>query len=421
MQLPEIMTSTEKTPVNQKTNRKELNTHGTKMTIHSPLKWFILVLAIFIGISLFVNSVYAETLSDASAGRNIYVSGMTYNPAVFFTGDKGSVTVYVTNGNANQTVSVNHASFGDNNIQRTSGTYDASSTIGPLQTRSYTFSVIANSNDGIYYPTFSLSYFGALSLWQQADVQVDNTPLVLSVIDKPDTFSQGRKDTIYVQIANPRKNDVNNVILEVSGVYAVIMPSKNYIGKLAPGESTEVNFTITPDQPTALELNVDYNNGDNVHNVTTAIPVTFGIDKRNANPIITNIKVIKENGIYDVTGDVTNAGLLTANGVTVTSLPPALPLDPFRSYIIGALKQDDFGSFELTFSTDNSTTTVPLQLSYKDKDGNVITSQQNVSLAEASASTQNMAQPGFLRIIGIVIIIALICGGYLYLKKRKNQ
>jgi hypothetical protein len=406
-----------KIPVHQKTDPRDPNTHGS---IHSPLRWFILVFAVFIGFIFCINTVYAETVPDASAGRNVYVSDMTYNPAVFFTGDKGTVTVYVTNGNADQTVSVNHASFGDNDIRRTSGTYDASSTIGPLQTRSYTFSVIANADDGIYYPTFSLSYFGALSIWQQADVKVDNTPLVVGVSDMPDTFSEGRKDTISVQIANPRTNDVNNVILEVSGANVTVMPAKNFIGTLAPGQSTMVNFTVIPDQPTVLTLDVDYNNGDNVHTVTTSLPVTFATDKKDASPVLTNIKVTMENGIYHVTGDVTNAGLQTANGVTITSLSPAVPMDPFRSYIIGALKPDDFGSFEITFTADGMTNT-PLQLSYKDKDGNVITSKQWISLAGADASTQQSGEPGYLPALGIVAIIALAGGGYLYLKKRKNQ
>ena len=421
MQISELMTRTEQTPGNQRPNRREGNTHGMKKIVHSRLHLCMVALAIFAGISLFVGSVSAVTELDASAGRNVYVSSMTNSPSVFFTGDKGTVTVYVTNGNANQTVSVNHASFGDNNIQRTSGTYDASSTIGPLQTRSYTFSVIARSNDGTYYPTFSLSYFGAFSIWQQVDFKVDNTPLFMGVTDMPDTFSQGRKDTISVQIANPRMNDVNNVILEVSGADAAIMPTKNFIGTLASGQSTTVNFTVIPDQPTILTLNVDYNNGDNVHNVTTSLPVEFVTDKKDASPVLTNLKVTKENGIYHVTGDVTNAGLLTANGVTVTSLSPAVPQDPFRSYIIGALKPDDFGSFEVTFTADDVTST-PLQLSYKDKDGNVITSQQRISLAEANASTQQAVQPGYLPVIVIVIVIALAGGGgYLYLKKRKNQ
>jgi hypothetical protein len=399
----------------QKANRSD-----PEKILHAPLKWFILVFAVFFGFSFCANAVYAETVPDVSSGRNVYVSDMTFNPAAFFTGDKGTVTVYITNGNADQTVTVNHASFGDSNIQRTSGTYDASSTIGPLQTRSYSFSVIAKGDDGVYYPTFSLSYFGSFSIWQQADVKVDNTPLVVSVTGMPDTFSEGRKDTVSVQIANPRTNDVNNVILEVSGPHATVMPPKNFIGTLAPGQSTTVNFTVAPDQTTTLTLDVDYNNGDNVHTVTTTLPVTFATDKKDASLALTNIKVTTENGIYQVTGDVTNAGLQTANGVTVTSLSPAVPQDPFRSYIIGALKPDDFGSFEVTFAAEDATST-PLQLSYKDKDGNVITSQQRISLLDANTSPQNAGGPGYLPALGILAIIALAGGGYLYVKKRKSR
>ena len=150
-------------------------------------------------------------------------------------------------------------------------------------------------------------------------------------------------------------------------------------------------------------------------------PSYFPRIKRLANLVLSNIEVTTTNGVYHVKGDVTNAGLLTANGATITSLTPAVPQDPYRSNVIGALKPDDFGSFELTFSADG-VTSVPLQLSYKDKDGNVITSEQHVSLTGAtSTDAKTASQPGLLPVIGVVIVIALVCGGYLYMKKRKNQ
>jgi hypothetical protein len=242
----------------------------------------------------------------------------------------------------------------------------------------------------------------------------------LLVIDEPDTFAQGRKDTISVQISNPRKNDVKNVILSVSGANTEITPSKTYIGKLASGASIIVNISVTPSQPTTLELKVDYNNGDNIHTVTTSVPVIFSEDKKLANLVLSNIEVTTTNGVYHVKGDVTNAGLQTANGATLTPQSPAVPQDPYQSYVIGALKPDDFGSFELTFSADGLTS-VPLQLSYKDKDGNVITSEQHVSLTGATSTDAKASEPWLLPVIGIVIILALVCGGYLYMKKRKNQ
>ena len=379
-----------------------------------------LVLVAIIGITFLVGGAGAADTaagSLATAGQNVYVSSVSYDPAVFFTGDTGTVTYNVTNGNADQSITVNHATFGDNNIRRTSGTYDTSASIGPLQTRAFTFSVVADANDGIYYPMFSLSYFGSLSLWHQASIQVDNTPLVLLIADKPDTFTQGTKDTLSVQIANPRKNDVKNVILDVSGDGLTLMPKKAFIGRLPSGESATVNFTVTPDQEAAMNLTVSYNNGDNVHTVVTTLPVSFGADKKKASPVISNVVVKTENGVYHVSGDVTNAGLLTANAVTVTSLPPAVPEDPYRTSIIGTLKQDDFGSFEVTFTAGNATS-VPLQLSYKDKDGNIITSEQPVSLSGAVNTSQATGGPGVLPVIVLVLIVA--AGGYYYLKKRKS-
>lgn len=381
-----------------------------------------IIIAALLAAGLFIGTACAvDTSAGAlvSAGENVYVSSVSYDPAIFFTGDAGTVTYSVTNGNANESISVNHATFGDNNIRRTSGTYDTTASIGPLQTRDYTFTVVADASDGIYYPRFSVSYFGSMSLWHQANIQVDNTPLVLLIADKPDSFTQGTKDTISVQIANPRKNDEKNVILRVSGTGLDINPSTIFVGNLASGKSTTVNFSVTPESESTMSLELDYNNGDNVHTVSATLPIVFSTDKKQADPIISNVEVTKEGNAYTVTGDITNAGLLTANAVTVTSLSPAIPKDPYRSYIIGALKQDDFGSFTLTFTADDAES-VPLQLSYKDKDGNVITSRQDVSLAGAKSSQQSSGGPGIVPVLAVIIVMCLGAGGYLFMKKKKR-
>jgi hypothetical protein len=352
------------------------------------------------------------------AAGNVYVSSVTYDPGSFFTGDSGTVMVYVTNSNTGTSVVINHATIGDENIRLTSKPYDSSASIGPLQKQSFTFSLVADAPDGTYYPTFSLSFRDADSLYYRAVVEVDNTPLELTILQKPDAFTQGKKKTIFVQVANPRKNEVRNVILDVSGTGITASPAKTFIGNLAPGAKIPVNFTVTPDQETDLILTVTYNNGNNPHKVTMDLPISFGIDKMQANPVVSNIKVTSSGGIYHITGDVNNAGLETANTVTVTSLSPAVPQDPYKTYVVGALKPDDFGSFEVTF-TANGATSVPLRMSYKDADGNIITSQQDVTLTVAD-STQQADQPILLPVIVIVLVIAL-SGGYLYYRRKKNQ
>ena len=250
---------------------------------------------------------------------------------------------------------------------------------------------------------------------------MDNTPLELTVIDKPDTFAQGKKETIHVQVANPRKNDVRNVMLDVSGTGVTATPEKIFIGNLASGAKMPVNFTITPEQETPLILTATYNNGNNPHKVRIYLPITFGIDKKQANPVISNVQVKSEGGIYHITGDVNNAGLETANTVMVTSLSPAVPQDPYKTYVVGALKPDDFGSFEVTFSA-NSTSSIPIQLSYKDTDGNLYTSVQDVKIsALAVNSTASGGSNLLFPLIAVVIVIGACIGGWYFYVRRNNK
>jgi len=361
-----------------------------------------------------------STPESIVAAGNVYVSDVTYDPGSFFTGDTGTFTAYVTNSNFNRSVVVNHVTFGDENIRLISRPYDTSANIGPLQKQSFIFSITTDEPDGTFYPTFSLSFRDADSLYYRAMVQVDNTPLELTLVDKPDSFAQGKKKTIYMQVANPRKSDVKNIILEASGTGVTVIPSRTFVGNLGSGAKIPVNFTITPDQPTTLHLTLNYNNGDNPHTVMMDLPITFGEDKKQANPVMSNVLVKNEAGTYHITGDVNNAGLETANTVMVTSLSPAVPQDPYKTYVVGALKPDDFGSFEVTFSAADAES-IPLRLSYKDTDGNVYTSLQDVKISSAGASSTASTGPPVIPIIAAIVILAAFIGGWIvYLKKFKK-
>ncbi len=383
---------------------------------------FIILTALCLIFSTGFGTVTAfQTPESIVAAGNVYVSNITYDPGSFFTGDAGTITVYVTNGNSDQSVVVNHVTIGDKNIRLMSTPYDSSANIGPLQSKSFVFSVVADAPEGTYYPTFSLSFRDADSLYSRAVVQVDNTPLELTIVDKPDAFSAGKKKTIFMQVANPRKNDLRNVILEVSGTGVTVTPAKTFIGNLASGAKIPLNFTVTPEQETALMLTVTYNNGNNPHKERMELPITFGIDKKQANPVISNVLVKSEGSIYHVTGDVNNAGLETANTVMVTSLSPAVPQDPYKTYVVGALKPDDFGSFEVTFSA-NSTSSIPIQLSYKDSDGNQYNSVQDVKITTTTTNSQNSVPSNLLfPIIAVVIVVGACIGGwYFYMRRNKK-
>ena len=381
----------------------------------------LLLLGVFLALGVLTGSASAYSSPEAiAAAGKVYVSSVSIDPEVFFTGESGTATFYVTNGNANQSISVNHATFGDKDIRRTSGTYETSANIGPLQTRTFVFSVATDAAEGTYYPTFSLSLRDSSeNLYYVTPVKVENTPVTVSITDQPDTFSKDQKALVSIQIANPRENDVKNLILEVSGDGITATPQQLYIGNLPSGSSVNKTVSVTPGKETDLKVTVNYDNGDNAHTTGVTLPITFGADKKQADPVISNIKMTMDGSVYHVTGDVTNAGLQTANAVTVTSGSPAVPVDPYKNYVVGALKSDDFGSFEISFTSES--TTVPLHVSWKDADGNVITSQKTISLAAVTSNDKNAGQPSALPIIGVILVIALAAGGYLYMKRKKNQ
>jgi len=126
---------------------------------------FIIIVAFCLIFSTGIGSVTAfQTPESIIAAGNVYVSNITYDPGTFFTDDTGTVMVYVTNGNSDQSVVVNHVTIGDKDITLLSSSYDSSANIGPLQKQPFAFTVIARSGDGTYYPTFSLSFRDAGSL-----------------------------------------------------------------------------------------------------------------------------------------------------------------------------------------------------------------------------------------------------------------
>jgi len=153
------------------------------------------------------------------------------------------------------------------------------------------------------------------------------------------------------------------------------------------------------------------------------IPIVFGVDKKQAEPVISNVQVTSEAGVYHVTGDVNNAGLETANTVMVTSLTPAVPQDPYKTYVVGALKPDDFGSFEITFTAGQGNTSVPIELSYKDTDGNVYRSVQDVKISSSgiSVSPTESGSSNMLPVVAAIVIVLIFVGGWVYYLKRNRQ
>ncbi|HOJ96686.1 MAG TPA: hypothetical protein PK024_07635 [Methanospirillum sp.] len=285
---------------------------------------------------------------------------------------------------------------------------------------SFTYTIQAGGASGIFYPVFSVDYRDANFLRYPFRVLVQENPLEVSVLNKPETFVTGKKEDITIHIGNPRDNQVTGVtVIPQTGEHE-ITPTSYFSGVLAPDSSVDIPFSVTPYGDSPIEFTVQYQNGINQHEISYTLPVETGKKSRKqADTVLSNVQVNTEKDYYRVTGDVTNSGLETANAVVITSVDPAVPVFPFKVYAVGALKPDDFASFEVTFRADENVTEVPLRASFKDNDGNEFSSDTLVELDSGRGPKPKKDEERFSPlIIGVVGALALGVLGAVWYSRR---
>jgi hypothetical protein len=331
-------------------------------------------------------SVAATNPQDAAA--LVYVSGYDLTPAVFYPYEEGTLTVHVTNA-ANTSVIVSQPAVVDPSVDvLNKGAFTTATSIGPGATVDYTFVIRADGSDGTYLPLFTVSTnaYGTYGIHSQIKLKVDSHDVRASISKKPDTFSLEKTDTVNVSVVNPRLGDVSNVLIEATSTGSDISPSEEFVESIPAGSSVKVPFAITPHQQSDVTFNISFRNGDNVHTTAVVLPLNLGEDKSAAVPLVSNVALTSNGGIYTLTGNVGNAGITNAQGMVVSVGAPVKPVGPYPNYEIGSLSSNDFSRFTLTFvSTDLSA--VPVQVRWKDSEGNTRSSTTMLDLSNSVGSS----------------------------------
>lgn len=327
---------------------------------------------LFTVLLLFASASADTTVDPIVAAAQVEVTGITIDPAVLMPLDMAIVTITLNN-TGQEAVPINHALVYDKDLLILSDNYGKVGSIGAGNSLKLEFTIQARRATGIFYPILSLDFRGAHFLRYPFRVQVQDDPLEMSVLSKPETFVEGKKDIVQLHIGNPRDNTVTGVSITANGTGHEITPASYFVGALESDATADIPVNITPYGNQSVLFTLSYQNGINQHNITYTLPILLGESRKQANPVLSNVVLNDEGDLIRVTGDVTNSGLETANGVEVTTADPATPIFPYKLYAVGALKPDDFSSFEITFRADANTTGVPLRTSYKDRDGNIFT------------------------------------------------
>jgi hypothetical protein len=339
------------------------------------------------------NTVAVTDPLDAAA--LVYVSGSDSSPAVFYSGETGTVTVHVTNA-ANTSVSLSQPDLMDphfhvNNL----GSFATATSVGPGETADYNFVVTSDGSDGTYFPLFTVSttVYGAKAIHSQITLKIDSMDVRASIASKPDTFSVSSKETVNVSVVNPRAGEVTNVLIVPQSDGADISPQESYVGTLKAGSSVQVPFAITPEKATNVTFHVSFLNGDNKHSTDVVLPVNLGENRMGAQIVVNNIESSGSGSTTTLKGDVTNNGLTAAKSVLVTVGSPATPVNPNPVYAIGNLEPDDFSSFEVDY-TVKGPGAIPLIVQYKDAEGHVFEEKTSIDGNGNTTAFGSAAGPG---------------------------
>jgi hypothetical protein len=339
------------------------------------------------------------TTDTGTVVPEIAIASYQLDPAILMPGDAGTLKVKITN-TGDEPVAINRVELLSDHLKVTNyQTYDKVGNLGPGNSLEFTFMLDAGQTDGMYFPIFYVDFTNDGSMRYPIPVKVDSTDIVASVVSVPTSFSPGNKEEVTLSIGNIRDNEINSVNIIPRGEGIQTTQSGIFVGTMEPDEQKDVTFEVIANQPTDLSFDISWRNGANEHNMTLTLPVTMGDRNVAADLVVNNLEVTP--GAYiTIKGDVTNAGLKDAKSVTVTPGKPAQPVDPNPIYVIGALKPDDFSSFEVTCVVQGNTATIPLNVEYRDDDGNMFQTSVDVSmrtLGNSSGSSAGSQQQSFSR------------------------
>ena len=196
-----------------KTTSKESLSYERRFLLKISITLIIVSSMAFTALAAPTDTSGSTATSLSPAYTQVTVSDVTLDPRTFATGDEGTITVIVQN-TGTQSVTIRRATLYDKDITLLSSTtYDSVGSIGAGNQMPFTFTVKADVPEGIYYPVFSLEFQDTGFLRYPVKLEVKNSPVVLSVTDKPDTFVPGKKSVVTLSLSNLRTNAIKKMLL----------------------------------------------------------------------------------------------------------------------------------------------------------------------------------------------------------------
>ena len=424
------------------------------------MKKILLILCIF-GIML------VSCIPTVCADPAIMISSYTVSPEILMPGDIAELTLTVANGETTATrttttiegstttttmktigaflnnIWIVAAQSGNKQIYATLN-YPDVGYLAPGSHVTMPFKLVANENisEGLYFLTAHIDVETYQDVIYPIPIKVSNASVDLIATSIPSKISMGGTSDVTITVVNNRENSVDKVMVTPTGDDVEFVPASVFIGSLTAGDSQDVVFSIKPLKSGTknLSFDVNYNNGDNLHNTSleTTVEVVGTLDVA---PIVTSFpSSITKGGSARISIEVYNAKTEKITGVLVTPISNATVVP--SQYFIGAMDPDDVfsASFDIYADTvDFGTHTIGFIVSFKQgndyyetpaigKSFQVIsgigTSYQNSGGTQSSGSQAMPQAPSLtvciLTILIIIIVIVVIVIVFIRWRKRRK-
>ena len=327
-------------------------------------------------------STSGSTIDDAAL---VYVSNASLDTAQYFPGDEGTLTVTLTNGGTSA-IGLENPTLLSSHLTIQPADWEGMSFVGAGSTFTYSIQFTVKPPCGTYNALFTVGTQNGNAIHYPVMIQISPNTLTGAITSQPTSFAPEAEQNVTLTLMNTGNGNINNVVITPEGSGIDANPAMELVSTIAAGSSSAVTFGITPHQASNLTFNVSYQNGDNTHYTDVVLPITMGQDKTAAVPVLNDVALTTTGSDYDITGDITNAGITDAYGVVVNVGSPATGTGTYPVYAIGSIASDDSGTFELTFTTSDLSA-VPVVISWKDAAGNDYSATKTLDLASSSTST----------------------------------
>jgi hypothetical protein len=317
-----------------------------------------------------------------------------------------------------------------NGIDVLSNDFQRVGELGPGQSIPITFSILAPSRSGMYFPEVWVDTYGGRSTRYPVPVNVNTASgiqkqaILIMDTSLPATVNPGNEIPVTLMLKNAGQLLADDVTLKVTNVSNSVAPKTTdlyHLGTIGPGEQKEVVLLLLSDKDAAIGLvrvpvTISYNSLDG-----TPVSQQTGIDimmKGKAElgfvSVDTNPPRLTENTPFDLTIRIENTGTGEAKQVSATI---DLPAEGTKEAFIGKIKPgNDAPAVFLLEGLKGGNYPYTLIISYMDDMGvHTLTRQMNIRVPPADNSGT------IIFMLVILVILGVVAYRYWYLPRTNGD